>query len=614
MKFQWNLSGLAILLSSIGTLAILGSSAAKGLADVPNTTKSQPRSPQVENSAIAQISPLPAITVDPAMIQVTPVSRIDSSSSLNLPPLTPASAIQPTGISTESSLANPAMSQVTSVSQFSDVRPTDWAFQALQSLVERYGCIVGYPDKTFRGSRSLTRYEFAAGLNACLDKIQELIAAATADFVKKEDLETVKKLQELFAAELAALRGRVDALEVRTATLEKQQFSTTTKLSGDMVFVGGGIFTGDRANGTEADKVITFQNRARLVFSSSFTGKDSLRLILSGGNVEQLGSWTSVTPGNPPINTFSGQLGTYDGLLADTRSPRFTPNGLYLTTATYRFSLSKTTTAHVFAQSEGVLALGLSGVTNPYFESSGGNNSITRFGRRNAVYDYGDSGPGVAILQDIGRQLQLGVAYTAITGENPDRQRGLFDGRYVLGAQATYFSVDRRFRAALTYTNTYSPAGTFFGTQLGSNLANSTTGSGAVSNNYGLGLFYQVSPKFAINAWGGYFQNRYLGVGDGEVINWAVGFAFPDLLKKGSLGGILIGQEPSLIRLDRSVNLGRGFGQADRDTSLHVEAFYQYRLTDNIEITPGVLWITAPNSDARNAGVVIGLIRTTFKF
>lgn len=60
---------------------------------------------------------------------------------------------------------------VTSVSQLSDVKPTDWAFQALQSLVERYGCIAGYPDKTFRGNRAITRYEFAAGLNACMDRI-----------------------------------------------------------------------------------------------------------------------------------------------------------------------------------------------------------------------------------------------------------------------------------------------------------------------------------------------------------------------------------------------------------------------------------------------------------
>lgn len=59
------------------------------------------------------------------------------------------------------------MLQVTSVSQLSDVQPTDWAFQALQSLVERYGCIAGYPNKTFRGNRALTRYEFA-GWFECL--------------------------------------------------------------------------------------------------------------------------------------------------------------------------------------------------------------------------------------------------------------------------------------------------------------------------------------------------------------------------------------------------------------------------------------------------------------
>ena len=128
-----------------------------------------------------------------------------------------------------------SLDQVTSVSQLTDVRPTDWAFQALQSLVERYGCIAGYPDKTYRGNRAMTRYEFAAGLNACLDRVNELIAAATADLVKKEDLATLQRLQEEFAAELATLRGRVDALEARTSTLGKQQFSTTTKLGVELV-------------------------------------------------------------------------------------------------------------------------------------------------------------------------------------------------------------------------------------------------------------------------------------------------------------------------------------------------------------------------------------------
>ncbi len=148
----------------------------------------------------------------------------------------------------DSTVSNQAMSQVTSVSQLSDVQPTDWAFQALQSLVERYGCIAGYPDRTYRGNRAISRYEFAAGLNACMDRVNELIAAATEDLATKEDLATLQRLQEEFAAELATLRGRVDALEVRTATLQEQQFSTTTKLVGEVAFALSDSFAEYRSN------------------------------------------------------------------------------------------------------------------------------------------------------------------------------------------------------------------------------------------------------------------------------------------------------------------------------------------------------------------------------
>ena len=39
-----------------------------------------------------------------------------------------------------------SLDQVTSVTQFSDVYPTDWAYQALANLVETYGCVAGYPN------------------------------------------------------------------------------------------------------------------------------------------------------------------------------------------------------------------------------------------------------------------------------------------------------------------------------------------------------------------------------------------------------------------------------------------------------------------------------------
>jgi hypothetical protein len=219
---------------------------------------------------------------------------------------------------------------VTSVSQLSDVKPTDWAFTSLQSLVERYGCIAGYPDRTFRGKQATSRYEFAAGLNACLDKINEIISAGLADKVGKEDLATLQKLQEEFAAELATLRGRVDALDVKTAKLEAQQFSTTTKLSGQAIFAvsgggaGGSPFkssTNALAGNTTVAPIVnglgstdngldiapsgnvntTVNARVRLDLNTSFTGSDLLLTRLEVGN----GGGTAGDVLGNPLNEFS---------------------------------------------------------------------------------------------------------------------------------------------------------------------------------------------------------------------------------------------------------------------------------------------------------------------
>ncbi|TVQ06555.1 MAG: S-layer protein [Leptolyngbya sp. DLM2.Bin27] len=167
------------------------------------------------------------------------------------------------------------LAQITSVSELTDVLPSDWAFQALQSLVENYGCIQGYPDRTFRGQRSMTRFEFAAGLNACLDVIATLIAQGGFG---TEDLATIRRLQEEFQAELATLRGRVDALEAETATLRAQQFSTTTKLNAQVdmhVITPFDILEPETSTSVAA--------RARLNFDTSFTGNDLLRVRLQGG-------------------------------------------------------------------------------------------------------------------------------------------------------------------------------------------------------------------------------------------------------------------------------------------------------------------------------------------
>ena len=116
--------------------------------------------------------------------------------------------------------------QVVSVTQFSDVYPSDWAYQALVNVVEAYGCVAGYPDGYFRGNQAMTRYEAAALLNACLDRVTELT-------------DELSRLVKEFETELSILKGRVDGLEARIGELEATQFSTTTKLKGKSTFVFG---------------------------------------------------------------------------------------------------------------------------------------------------------------------------------------------------------------------------------------------------------------------------------------------------------------------------------------------------------------------------------------
>ena len=113
----------------------------------------------------------------------------------------------------------------------------------------------------------MTRYEFAAGLNACLDVVVQLIGGDTGD------LDAVRRLQEEFAAELATIRGRVDTLEADVAELEANQFSTTTKLKGQLD--SQLVIPFDAPDSSDE---VTFEYRARLNFDTSFTGEDRLRL------------------------------------------------------------------------------------------------------------------------------------------------------------------------------------------------------------------------------------------------------------------------------------------------------------------------------------------------
>jgi len=129
--------------------------------------------------------------------------------------------------------------QVTSVTQFSDVRPTDWAYQAISNLVSRYGCVAGFPNGTFQPGQPATRAQLAALTSACLDRISEYQTAA--------DAALAAALRAQFSKEIAATNTRVSALEVAAAR----------KAQGVGNYLGIGVALNSVGTGSDPSNVVS---------------------------------------------------------------------------------------------------------------------------------------------------------------------------------------------------------------------------------------------------------------------------------------------------------------------------------------------------------------------
>ena len=92
---------------------------------------------------------------------------------------------------------------------FSDVTPSDWAYQAVVDLSDQ-GVVEGYPDGTFKGERNITRYEMAQIIARMLAKEDQLNAEQRA---------TLDKLAGEYADELANLGVRVSNLEKKVGNI-----------------------------------------------------------------------------------------------------------------------------------------------------------------------------------------------------------------------------------------------------------------------------------------------------------------------------------------------------------------------------------------------------------
>ncbi|MEG3435973.1 iron uptake porin [Pannus brasiliensis CCIBt3594] len=542
------------------------------------------------SSAVAQSVPnAPQLKIDPAaQQQLDLIQQSRSGQQIN------------TGVYQNS------MSQVTSVNQLRDVSPTAWAYEALRSLVERYGCIVGYPDRTYRGDRALTRWEFAAGLNACLNVMERLIQEGVG--VLREDVDKLKRLAEEFQAELAALGARVDNLEQRVSFLEDHQFSTTTKLRGEVIFSiadsGGGTASFERPNGTVSPRDTSdssqtvFNDRVRLNFETSFTGKDLLRTRLQAGN------FNNTFNQRGPTGTNMTRLAYDDG----------SDNDITLDDLWYRAPIA--TPFGDVTLWVGANALNLDDVfttANPYLADSG-TGSLSRLGRYNNIVFRGASGTGAALRFNVGDIFQVTGTYLADsnTAGNPNPGSGLFNGSYSAGAQVGFSFIkfaDISFVYLHNYLSQDRISSGLFG-NVSSPRTETPFGNVATSSNrYGLQGSAQVIPGFLnISAWGGYAQataaegNPSLGVNNGDstdIWSWNANIDLIDLFTEGavlSLGG---GQVPR--------------SDLESSTAYIVQGQYKFPITKNILITPGAYAIFNANNRS-NQTVYVGVLRTTFRF
>ena len=464
--------------------------------------------------------------------------------------------------------------QVTSVTQFSDVQPTDWAYQALSNLVEKYGCVAGYPNGTYKGGQAMTRYEAAALLNACLDRVTEVT-------------DELQRLMDEFKTELAALTGRVTGLEKKVGQLEAQQFSTTTKLRGEVNMILGGVPDYDSNSATKDPNRTAFNYDVRLNFDTSFTGKDLLKTRLRSGNFS-----------SAPFGSSSNNLFKLDKAetARDGRDSNVWVDRLY-----YSFPVGKSLklTAGTMLRNTEVVA---------FLPTAYRAGILDFFGLAGAPGVY-NKATGAGFAAQWKQSVKKGNPYftfdtSYIAEQGNSSTTGMFnnDGAQNINAQLGYRGTN--YGVALGYR--YGSEGTR--TRVGNGYAGNALLPGQSSNSLSVGAFWQPLDK-------GFIPSISLGYGltdlSGTVStansptqqfssskaavssqSWTVAFQWDDAFVKGNSAGFAFGQgaNPNNAATAGSACTATT-ACANQNDAMMYEIFYKFQVTDNISITPALFWV-----------------------
>ena len=551
--------------------------------------------------------------------------------------LYPAEANTPSTNPAAATSTEATAEQIEQATQAAEIRPGDWAYQTLQTLTAKYSC-----GNTPTGNKVLSREEFATSLNGCVQSIEQLVARrkprraikkrrvapapieaapsaapevvappepapapvapppepepveAAEAAVTQQDLDRLKGLIQSFSAELQGVDSRLQVAEEKVTKLQAQAFSTTTKLNGEAILsISGYGGRGTSVGGNERNSTI-FGDRVRLNFDTSFTGKDRLRTRLQSRNLIPFDS--NVTGTNMTRLGYDGDSG----------------NNTSVSKLQYTYPLSSQTT--VIAETVGSEFNDNIYTFNPILESSG-TGALSRYGRFNPVYRLSNDGASFTLDHKFSNQLGLALAY-GVPGNNrvanpaqTNTGGGLFGGSNVLFSQLS-FRPTEDLNLGLIYARSYHADGSNLSGGTGSTAANNPfSGAPTSANNYSFLASYKLSPSFVFSGWAGFTEatREATGGGNASSSNYAISLAFPDLGQKGNALAFVLGIPPKLNSRSTSAS-------PDNTTSYHLEALYKVKLSDNLNITPGIIFITNPDHNRNNPTEYVGSIRTTFKF
>ena len=461
--------------------------------------------------------------------------------------------------------------QVTSVTQFSDVQPTDWAYQALGNLVEKYGCVAGYANGTFGGGKAMTRYEAAALLNACLDRVTETTDELT-------------RLANEFSKELAVLRGRVSGLEAKVGQLEATQFSTTTKLRGEANFVLGGVPgallqpTKAYPNGQNVGNT-AFNYDVRLNFDTSFTGKDLLRTRLRSGNFS-----------SQPFGS-SGSLFKLDK--AETYANQVQLDRLYYQTPGLAKGVTLTAGPLVRNTEMSWLPTAYRSEILDFFSVAGAPGVYNKATGAGFGVQYAQPGKKGGVV--------AGLNYVAQNGA--DSSTGVFNEEGALNVLAQLGYRAPQWGAAFGYR--YGTQGTRVRTYNGILGNSGALAANQTSNGYALNAYWQPKTSGIIpSVSGSYGWNNVEGPATPNAATnnqtWFAGLQWSDVFAKGNGAGVAYGQPGNASGLSEKAQL--------------LEIFYKYKVSDNISITPALLYVTNNQAFKNASDNWGGVIQTKFTF